>query len=79
MPPGRTAPTRYVAKSCTTTRPSAYQAAEGLVTWQASGPEYIAVISDLPGEVRFAATASQRLAQLGAITQGMSNPLHHYV
>jgi hypothetical protein len=50
-----------------------------LVTWQASGPEYIAVISDLPGEVRFAATASQRLAQLGAITQGTPNLFDHHV
>jgi hypothetical protein len=32
--------------------------------------ECVAVISDLPGESRFASVATRRLAKLGAITQG---------
>jgi hypothetical protein len=34
------------------------------------GPEYVTVVTDLPGEIRFAATAAKRLGQLGALMQG---------
>ena len=36
---------------------------------QVRGPEYLCVVSELPGEVRFASTASKRLMAMGAITQ----------
>jgi hypothetical protein len=37
---------------------------------QVSGPEYVFIISDLCGEVRFASTVARRLESLGAITHG---------